>query len=91
MIVCSCNVVSDEMIKAALNPAHGDSCPRTPGAVYKSLGRSPCCGRCFTTGRGIDEFLAARGCRHGRVSREERCESERVSYLDRAPILGANA
>jgi bacterioferritin-associated ferredoxin len=53
MIVCSCNVVSDATIKAALEPANGKPAPRTPSAVYKCLGCSPNCGRCFVTVRKI--------------------------------------
>src|SRR5271166_3313093 len=69
MIVCSCNVISDAMIKATLDPAHGKLCPSTPGAVYKCLGRRPCCGRCFATVRGmIKEKLAAHRPQHVRAS-----------------------
>jgi bacterioferritin-associated ferredoxin len=50
MIVCSCNVISDSKIKASLE---GDACPRTPAAVYRCLGCSPNCGRCFATVRSI--------------------------------------
>ncbi len=46
MIVCSCNVLSDTKIRASLN---GERCPKTPGALYKCLGCSPNCGRCFST------------------------------------------
>ncbi|VTZ48333.1 BFD domain protein (2Fe-2S)-binding domain protein (fragment) [Methylocella tundrae] len=53
MIVCSCNVLSDSNIRSALDPSNGHVCPRTPGAVYKCLGCSPNCGRCFATVRKI--------------------------------------
>lgn len=46
MIVCSCNVLSDTKIRASLN---GGTCPKTPGALYKCMGCSPNCGRCFST------------------------------------------
>jgi bacterioferritin-associated ferredoxin len=46
MIVCSCNVLSDTKIRASLS---GERCPKTPGALYKCLGCSPNCGRCFST------------------------------------------
>ncbi len=56
MIVCSCNVITDAKIRACLNSA---ACPRTPGAVYRDLGCSPNCGRCFATVRNmINEVLA---------------------------------
>ncbi|PNE09503.1 MAG: (2Fe-2S)-binding protein, partial [Beijerinckiaceae bacterium] len=44
MIVCSCNVLTDSDIRAALNRG---ACPRTPFAVYKCLGCSLNCGRCI--------------------------------------------
>jgi bacterioferritin-associated ferredoxin len=50
MIVCSCNVLSDTKIRASLN---GEASPKTPGAVYRCLGCSPNCGRCFATVRNI--------------------------------------
>ena len=50
MIVCSCNVISDSSIKASLQH---EACPRTPAAVYRCLGCSPNCGRCFATVRTI--------------------------------------
>jgi bacterioferritin-associated ferredoxin len=50
MIVCSCNVITDSKIKDSLQ---GEACPRTPLAVYRCLGCSPNCGRCFATVRMI--------------------------------------
>ena len=50
MIVCSCNVLTDSEIRAALNSG---ACPRTPFAVYKCLGCSLNCGRCIATVRTI--------------------------------------
>jgi bacterioferritin-associated ferredoxin len=51
MIVCSCNVLSDNDVRACLNP--GPGCPRTPAQVYQCLGCSPDCGRCARTLRSI--------------------------------------
>jgi bacterioferritin-associated ferredoxin len=68
MIVCSCNVLSDQDVRAALG---GGETPRTTGQVYGCLGCSVQCGRCARTIRRIrDETIAvARGCcpgdRHG--------------------------
>lgn len=57
MIVCSCNVLSDADVRAALN-ANGRV--RTTGQVYGCLGCSAQCGRCARTIRQImDEALAA--------------------------------
>jgi bacterioferritin-associated ferredoxin len=68
MIVCSCNVLSDQDVRAALD---GGEAPRTTGQVYGCLGCSAQCGRCARTIRRIiDEALAAAcaccpGDRHG--------------------------
>jgi bacterioferritin-associated ferredoxin len=58
MIVCSCNVISDSKIKASLQD---EACPRTPAAVYRCLGCSPNCGRCFATVRQIISQALAKG------------------------------
>ncbi|MGH6834966.1 MAG: (2Fe-2S)-binding protein [Methylocella sp.] len=71
MIVCSCNVVSDSEIRAALNSG---ACPRTPFAVYKCLGCSLNCGRCIATVRTIIDEADA-GTATGRSSREA-CETD---------------
>jgi bacterioferritin-associated ferredoxin len=49
MIVCSCNVLSDTEVRAAVT----DSTPRSAAQVYGCLGCSPQCGRCATTIRRI--------------------------------------
>jgi bacterioferritin-associated ferredoxin len=57
MIVCSCNVLSDDEVRAAVARA---APPRTACEVYGCLGCSPQCGRCMRTIRRImDEAL---GC-----------------------------
>jgi bacterioferritin-associated ferredoxin len=44
MIVCSCNVLTDHDVRAAVN---GDDVPRrTASQVYDCLGCNPECGRC---------------------------------------------
>ncbi|MGH6840539.1 MAG: (2Fe-2S)-binding protein, partial [Methylocella sp.] len=50
MIICSCNVLSDSEICAAVKSS---ACPRTPFAVYKCLGCGLNCGRCIATVRTI--------------------------------------
>jgi bacterioferritin-associated ferredoxin len=58
MIVCSCNVFTDNDVRGAL--AAGESCPRTAGEVYHCLGCSAQCGRCARTIRRImNEALTA--------------------------------
>jgi bacterioferritin-associated ferredoxin len=57
MIVCSCNVLSDQDVRSALS---GDAAARTCGEVYGCLGCSAQCGRCARTIRRImNEALAA--------------------------------
>jgi bacterioferritin-associated ferredoxin len=69
MIVCSCNVLSDHDVRAAVSAA--DALPRTARQVYGCLGCSAECGRCARTIRKIlDEALGAcaksccSGCPH---------------------------
>jgi bacterioferritin-associated ferredoxin len=58
--VCSCNVLSDHDVRAALDHA---TAPRNAGQVYGCLGCSPQCGRCARTIRRImDEATAAAAC-----------------------------
>ena len=58
MIVCSCNVLSDDDVRATL--AEREKAPRTTGQVYHCLGCSAQCGRCARTIRRImDEALSA--------------------------------
>ena len=47
MIVCSCNVLSDHDVRAAVSAA--SDTPRTAKQVYGCLGCSPECGRCART------------------------------------------
>jgi len=58
MIVCSCNVLSDQDVRSTL--VTGEAAPRTTGQVYRCLGCSAQCGRCARTIRRImDEALNA--------------------------------
>jgi bacterioferritin-associated ferredoxin len=64
MIVCSCNVLTDHDVRAAVQTP---SPPRSTGQVYGCLGCSAQCGRCARTIRRImDEALgtaeACNGC-----------------------------
>jgi bacterioferritin-associated ferredoxin len=57
MIVCSCNVLSDQDVRAAVR---AETRPRSTGQVYGCLGCSAQCGRCARTIRRImDEALDA--------------------------------
>jgi bacterioferritin-associated ferredoxin len=56
MIVCSCNVLTDDAVRQACS----EDAVRTPGQVYRCLGCSPQCGRCARTIRSIlDQAVAA--------------------------------
>jgi bacterioferritin-associated ferredoxin len=58
MIVCSCNVITDSEIRAALNGTEG--APRWASQIYDCLGCSSQCGRCVRNIQGImDETLRA--------------------------------
>ena len=66
MIVCSCNVLSDDDIRAAV--AESDDAVRHAKQVYGCLGCSAECGRCARTIKTIiDEALGtcARACHAG--------------------------
>ena len=71
MIVCSCNVLSDDDVRNAVNAS--DDLPRNPKQIYGCLGCSAECGRCARTIKTIiDEALGAcaeaccSGCPHSR-------------------------
>jgi bacterioferritin-associated ferredoxin len=70
MIVCSCNVLSDQDVRAVVN---ADKRPRSASQVYDCLGCSVQCGRCAITIRQImDEALdsAAVACGDCKNSRQ---------------------
>jgi bacterioferritin-associated ferredoxin len=55
MIVCSCNVLSDQEVRTAVNAA----APSSAAHVHRCLGCSAQCGRCLCTIRKImDEALS---------------------------------
>ena len=47
MIICSCNVLSDDEVRGLVRAAGPQ--PRTPSDVYGCLGCSAQCGRCART------------------------------------------
>ncbi len=50
MIICSCSVLSDKQVQAALDAPNP---PRTPCQVHRHLGCEPQCGRCVRSMREI--------------------------------------
>ena len=59
MIVCSCNVLSDEEVRLAVAAA---GAPRTVRQVYGCLSCSAQCGRCAETIRRIITEAERAGC-----------------------------
>jgi bacterioferritin-associated ferredoxin len=75
MIVCSCNVLSDDDVRNAVNAS--EDLPRNARQIYRCLGCSAECGRCARTIKSIiDEALGAcavachSGCPHSRTDAE---------------------
>ncbi len=71
MIVCSCNVLSDDDVRNAVGAS--EDLPRNAKQIYGCLGCSAECGRCARTIKAIiDEALGAcakachEGCPHSR-------------------------
>jgi len=71
MIVCSCNVLSDDDVRNAVNAS--EQLPRNAKQIYGCLGCSAECGRCARTIKTIiDDALGAcakaccSGCPHSR-------------------------
>src|SRR5436309_12043279 len=76
MIVCSCNVLSDQDVRNAVS-ASGDL-PRSAKQIYGCLGCSAECGRCARTIKTIiDEALGpcakacCSGCPHADAANDE--------------------
>lgn len=81
MIVCSCNVISDQDIRSAVTAAA--DLPRNAKQIYGCLGCSAECGRCARTIKTIiDEALGAcaksccAGCPHSEASAEPHAHTE---------------
>ncbi|HEX9471989.1 MAG TPA: (2Fe-2S)-binding protein [Bradyrhizobium sp.] len=81
MIVCSCNVLSDDDVRNAVNVS--EDLPRNAKQIYGCLGCSAECGRCARTIKTIiDDALGAcakachSGCPHSRNDAEPDLENE---------------
>jgi bacterioferritin-associated ferredoxin len=64
VIVCSCNVLSEDQILASLrreDPAR----PRSAAQAYRCLGCAPRCGRCVQTVRAMVEQAHIEACKVG--------------------------
>jgi bacterioferritin-associated ferredoxin len=81
MIVCSCNVLSDDNVRLAVSAS--EDLPRNAKQVYGCLGCSAECGRCARTIKTIiDEALGAcaeacqSGCPHSRTDADPQIPGE---------------
>jgi bacterioferritin-associated ferredoxin len=86
VIVCSCNVISDQQVRAVT----AEQAVRGTSEVYRCLGCSAACGRCARTIRGIMNEVRARTridaacCREGACRNGEHAEA-RDSAIALAP------
>jgi bacterioferritin-associated ferredoxin len=76
MIVCSCNVLSDDDVRNAVSAS--EDLPRNAKQIYGCLGCSAECGRCARTIKTIiDEALGAcakachSGCPHNQTAKHQ--------------------
>lgn len=90
MIVCSCNVISDSTIRAAVDRTVG--CQHAAYRIYHSLGYKPQCGRCVRSIKNIildelsDVAEHARAAA-GSISAEPQDDSSEAPDHIRAPAL----
>ena len=63
MIICSCNVLSEEQVLETLQRPDGR--PRSAGEAYRCLGCAPRCGRCLETVRALVAKAHLENCNVG--------------------------
>lgn len=90
MIICSCNVLSEQQVLETLQrPPAGR--PRSAGEAYRCLGCAPRCGRCLETVRKLVAEAHLENCNVGCPScpaAEEAQESEAAAVgPEPAPVL----
>jgi bacterioferritin-associated ferredoxin len=87
MIVCSCNVLSDDDVRNAVSTA--EQLPRNAKQIYGCLGCSAECGRCARTIKTIiDEALGA--CAEACCSGCPRSQSGTDTHVDSEFALAAS-
>jgi len=64
VIICSCNVLSEEQILATLERSARVK-SRTPGEAYRCLGCAPQCGRCLQSVRALLAKADLEDCKVG--------------------------
>lgn len=62
MIICSCNVLSEEQVLETLRSPEK---PRSAGETYRCLGCAPRCGRCVETVRALVAKAHLEDCQVG--------------------------
>lgn len=79
MIVCSCNVISDKEIKAAVEELVGNDpdVVLTPGRIYRAICCRPKCGTCL---QHVVKLM-----HEHRENMQCACQSERPSKNETAP------
>jgi bacterioferritin-associated ferredoxin len=85
MIICSCNVLSDDDVRVAVTSIRQQPC--TPGRIYGCLGCSVRCGRCArSVQRVVDDALAA--CRARGAARPSPANLEPAfSHVEVVPTI----
>ena len=90
LIVCSCNVLSDEDVRSAVG-ASADALPRTARQVYGCVGSNAACGRCARTiNKIIKDALGACarecaiGCPHAQHAEPQISAGLQVSQVSAA-------
>ena len=64
MIICSCNVLSEEQVLETLQRSP-EGRPRSAGEAYRCLGCAPRCGRCLETVRKLVAEAHLENCNVG--------------------------
>lgn len=64
MIICSCNVLSEEQVLETLRRSP-EGRPRSAGEAYRCLGCAPQCGRCVKTVRALVAKAHLENCNVG--------------------------
>jgi bacterioferritin-associated ferredoxin len=64
VIICSCNVLSEEQVLEILQRPPEDR-PRSAGEAYRCLGCAPRCGRCVETVRKMVADVRLENCNVG--------------------------
>ncbi|MES0880444.1 (2Fe-2S)-binding protein [Roseibium sp. SCP14] len=78
MIICSCNVLSDEQLREAAAEMRADPNGKvpTPGAVFRHLGCRPRCGSCFPS---VIDIIHEKGSEEGKKNEAQPAPLKRAA------------